>query len=280
MAVSTFGAVRGGLMASLRNTGDPDNSQNVMCRFRPPFRYDDGLGVAAAVTDAAINVLTDAEGNTFAVRLEQAFAAAAPQVSAHDRGAAIALDASGDDGFSIDLGYGAVTAEIDNSRGRFVIGTAEPFYLKVTLEIGDVSDADQVAVGFVVGGHPADGLLDTYTDYAVLNVDNGQINIETRLNSGTASVTDTTQDMIDWTTAGDTFALEVRVDKGGKVNFLINGAEPTVDVTNFTFDDADSVNAVLTVLADADSDPTVIVHAWESGFLSSRGPDSITDLED
>jgi hypothetical protein len=134
----------------------------------------------------------------------------------------------------------------------------------------------------VKGGFPDGGLYTSCTDYAVLNVNAGNIKIETNLNSGTPSVTDTTQDIGDYGTTGDVYDLEVRVNSGGKVNFLINGAEPTVDVTSFTFDSGDTVNAIFNVaLAGAGAgDPTVVLHEWESGFLSSRGPDSIFDLED
>ncbi len=294
MAVTSFGAVRGGLLASLRlrkateTQQEPDNSKNVMARFRPPFTHTTGLGVAAAVTDAAINVLTDGDGNSFEVRSELAFADggfSAPQVAIHTRGASMKIDSSGDDGIAMDLGHGPFGSEVVNCKGAFVIGTDEDFYLRVRLEIGDVSSTDQVAVGFVGGvtgesGWPVDGLLDTYGNYAVLNVDNGTVNIETRLNTGTASVTATGTSIVDYTTTGDVYDLEVRVSKGGAVNFLINGAEPSTDITGFTFDSTDTVNAVFMALADADDAPVIVIHEWESGYLSSRGPDSIGDLED
>jgi hypothetical protein len=209
--------------------------------------------------------------------------ASAPYLSAHARGLVIALDASDtNDGAWLDLGYGLSGSELANSRGAFVVGTDDDFYLRVRLDIGDVSDTAVCAVGFVKGGFPDGGLYTSCTDYAVLNVNAGDIKIETRLNSGSASVTDTTQNIGDYGTTGDVYDLEVRVNSGGKVNFLINGAEPTVDVTSFTFDSGDTVNAVFSVaLAGAGAgDPTVVLHEWESGFLSSRGPDSIFDLED
>lgn len=287
MGITNFGAVSAGLLGSLRkenslsetgDVNDPNNSKNVFSRFRPPFTYTDGLGGAAATTDAAINVLTDGEGNSFNVRLEQAFAGSAPQAAVHARGVHLQMDATAADGIAMDLGYGNTGSEQANCRGAFIVGTADPFYLRVRLDIGDVSDSSQVAVGFVRNGWPVDGTLDTYTDYAVLNVDSGTINIETRLNSGTASVTSTTQTVADYASTGDVFELEVRVDGSGNVNFIIDGAEPTVDVTNFSFDATDTVNAVLLVLSDAESSPTVVVHEWESGYLSSRGLTGITDV--
>ena len=295
MAVSSFGAVSGGLLASLRQrvatetSADADNSKNVMSRFRPPYTYTDGLGGAASVLDAGIAKLVDGEGNGFDIRLEQAFTDggySAPQVLSRARGLQVLIDSSGDDGYAMDLGHGVFGSEIANAKSAFVIGTDEDFFLRVRLEIGTVAAADQVAVGFVGGvtgesGWPVDGDLDTYGNYAVLNVDAGTVNIETRLNTGTASVTATGTSIVDFTTTGDVYDLEVRVAKGGAVNFLINGAEPSVDVTGFVFDSTDTVNAVFMVLADAsDDDPDIIIHEWESGYLSSRGPDTILDLED
>lgn len=291
MAVTSFGAVRGGLMASLRQGSDfkaqgaaeaPDNAKNVMSRFRPPFTFSDGVAGTAVTTSGAVNVLTDGEGNAFSCFVLGEFSGTAPQVAAHDRGALIQLDASAtNDGLTVDLGYGLTGSEIDNCRGSFVVGTDDAFYIRVRLDIGDVSDSGQVAVGFVKDGTPTTGLLDDHSDYAALNVNNGDILIETRLNAGSASVTDTTDDVVDFATTGDVHDLEVRVSDSGKVNFLIDGAEPTVDVTNFAFDSGDRVNAVV-IVADllAAGDPTVVLHEWESGFLSARGPDSIVDLED
>lgn len=288
MGLTQFGAVQGGLLASLRkeNSGaqsadvnDPDNSKNVFSRFRPPYFYADGIGGAASTSDAGINQFRDGEGNAFDIRLEQAHAGGTIGTK-HDRGLNLGLDATGGDGVAVDLGYGASASEIDNCRGRFVIGTDQDFYLRVRLEIGDVSDTSMCAVGFVgnAAGWTDDGNLDTYGNYAALNVDGGTINIETRLNTGTASVTSTTDTVADWSSTGNVVDLEVRVSSAGAVNFLINGAEPTVDVTSFTFDSTDVVNAVFILISDVDSDPGVVLHEWESGYLSSRGLTGISDV--
>ena len=278
-------------MASLRQgSGEsrgssqaPDNSKNVFTYFRPPFTSTDGVGGVHPVTTGAVGVLTFGNGLQMSSTVIGEASASAPFVSAHARGLVAALDASDtNDGWWLDLGYGLSGAEVANSAGAYVIGTDDAFYLRVRLDIGDVSDTAICTVGFVKGGFPDTGLYTACTDYAVLNVNAGDIKIETRLNTGTASVTDTTQNVADYTTTGDVYDLEVRVSASGAVNFLINGAEPTVDVTNFTFDTGDTVNAVFSVaLAGAGAgDPTVVLHEWESGFLSSRGPDTIFDLED
>jgi hypothetical protein len=287
--VTEYSAIKAGLMASLRaglgetrgESAAPDNSKNVFTYFRPPFTSTDGIGGVHAATTGAVGVLTFADGNHMSSTVIGDASASAPHISAHARGLIIALDASDtNDGAWLDLGYGLSGSENANSRGAFVIGTDDAFYLRVRLDIGDVSDTARCYVGFVKGGFPDGGLVTSCSDYAVLNVNAGDIYIETRLNGGTASTTDTTQDVLDYGTTGDVYDLEVRVSLAGKVNFLINNAEPTVDVTNFTFDSADTVNAVFSVaLAGAGAgDPTVVLHEWESGFLSARGLETISDL--
>lgn len=272
---TSYNAIRAGLGASLRLDR---NKKYVYEDFYGPYLNFEEDSTAAVVTDAAINTVITARGNLFQYRLEQAFAGTPPQVQPGTYGALLVVDAAGDDGIGLDLGYGAASSEDANSRGAFVVGTEEAFFLRVKLMIADVSDSDQVAVGFVKGGWPADGLIDTYTDFALFNIDNGDIKIETRLNSGTASETDTTDDVADHGSSEDNAVeLEVRVDAGGVVTFLVDGAAPTTNVTGFEFDD-DTVNAVVLCINDAAGDPGVEILEWESGYLSSRGLTGVSDL--
>jgi hypothetical protein len=250
----------------------------VFDNFRGPFLNFEEDSTDAVVTDAGINTVVTSTGNLFQYRLEQAFAGTPPQIQPGTYGALIVLDAADNDGLTLDLGYGAAGAVDARSRGVFTVGTDEAFFVRVKLMVADVSDADQIFVGFVVGGHPVDGLLDTYTDYAGLNIDNGDIKVETRLNSGTAGAVDTTQNVIDHASSTDNaVTLEVRVSAGGVCTFLVNGAAPTTDVTGFEFDD-DAVNAVVTVLNDAAGDPGVEILEWESGLLRARGLTGVADL--
>ena len=254
---TTFNAIRAGLGASRRMD---INDRYVFSKFYGPLRYTlrevgapDGI---ALVSDAAINALSTADGQKFEVRLEQATDVGVFAVT-HARGLSLALDVTDNEGCSVDLGYGAASAETARSMGAFTIGTDADFFLRMIVEIGDVSDLDQVAVGFAVGGHPVDGLINTYSDMAFLNVDNGDIKLETRLNSAGDAAVDSTQNVVDWAAAGNEVELEVRVSANGTVKFLIDGAAPTVDVTGFQFDDGDVVNAVFTCLADAGGTPAL-----------------------
>ena len=62
--------------------------------------------------------------------------------------------------------------------------------------------------------------LSSYTDYAVMNVNAGAIYTQTRLASGSAVNTDSTQDVAD----GVSVTLEIRVNQFGVVQFLLNEA--------------------------------------------------------
>jgi hypothetical protein len=73
--------------------------------------------------------------------------------------------------------------------------------------------------------------LDDYDEMAVLNVISGNITIETILNGGSTTSTDTTDN---WADAA-THELEVRVSAAGVVTYKIDDAAPTVTAA-FTFD--------------------------------------------
>ena len=259
-----FNAVRGGLGASKRMD---INAQYAFNNFTDDILYTDGLGGAAGATDADVNQL-QVGAHCFQVRLEQAVTGAV--FALDDTGLVITSDDTDNEGFEINLGRTQTAADTTvwlNSKGAFKVGTDAAFFVRVKLSIADVSDSDQIAVGFSVGSYVADGLINTYTDMAVLNVDSGDIKAETRLNSAADAAVDTTQNVAD---AG-TITLEVRVDGAGKVKFLIDGAKPTTDITDFTFDDADVVHAFYSQLNAGAGDPAVTLIEWESGHMSARG---------
>ena len=262
-----FRAVKAGLGASLRQD---INERYVYTQFRGPFSYTDGIGGAPGTADTDVNTLM-AGGYGWNVRLEQISTNGTAAVGTTNDGLLLLVDSSSNDGLELNLGRtqsASDTTVNTNSLGAFTIGTDAPFFLRVKLDIGDVSAADQIAVGFSVGSYPADGAIAIYTDMAALNVDAGNIMSESRLNSGTAVATDSTQNVAD---AGQP-VLEIRVSGSGRCQYLIDGAAPTTQIATFTFDDADVVHAFVSILVDAeDLDPQVTVMEWESGFLASRG---------
>lgn len=132
------------------------------------------------------------------------------------------------------------------TRMQFTVGVAgdlgDAFYLKVKLDVPDVSEYDVAAVGFRKLAAYADvaeaaDMGTAYEDVAALNINAGDIYTVTRLAGGTATLTDTTDNQAD---AGQS-TLEVYVSSAGVVTFKIDGAAPTVNTNTLTLTD----NAVM-----------------------------------
>jgi hypothetical protein len=142
---------------------------------------------------------------------------------------------------------------------RFVVGTDAAFYAEAKIKVADVSGTDDLAFGFrKVEAYQAN--IDDYDEMAVLNVISGDINIETILNGGTTTTTDTTDNLAD---AG-TVSLKVLVSAAGVVTYQIDGAAPTATAA-FTFDDGEVVVPFLYFLQDTDIAGTVELIHWECG---------------
>ena len=96
------------------------------------------------------------------------------------------------DGIGIEFGHGVLsTAPIE-----FTIGTSPAFFVKCRFDIPDVSEYDVAAVGFrkqaAYGNITTAATLNAYTDLACLNVNAGNIEINTELNNAGLTTTDTT----------------------------------------------------------------------------------------
>lgn len=147
--------------------------------------------------------------------------------------------------------FGAATAgSTADTKGRhqFTIGGTGPdtsFFLKVVLQIQDVSGAAELAVGW----REAEALqaaIDNYTDMAVLNVQAGVINVETILNNAATVTTNSGQTVAD---AG-IVTLEVRVI-GARVAYFVNN-NPLVGIPEYNFAAGLSVVPMLHFLQAAD----------------------------
>ena len=139
------------------------------------------------------------------------------------------------------LGYQFTTCHriwkgIENVNSFTIGGPA--FYAKHTFKIGNVSGLDYCMFGFRLKSqaHIADPKA-TYTDYACLDVDAGDIKVETALNDSTATPTDTTDNWAD----GEIHELAVYVSSAGAATFKIDGQDPTVNSHTLTFDGGDVV---------------------------------------
>jgi len=166
----------------------------------------------------------------------------------------VALDQTDNDGAEFTMGITAF------NKHSYTIDT-DAFYAIWKFTIAVVAGTDDFAVGFRAD-EAYDGTLLNYIDYAVLNVQAGDIIIETDLNNGgTPDATDTTDDWADT----ETHTLEVYVDITGAVTYKIDGAAPTVTKA-FTFDTGDVVVPFFHFLqANAAQTGVVIWHSFECG---------------
>ena len=149
------------------------------------------------------------------------------------------------------LGYQFVTCHRSfkgiEGKNSFTIG-GPAFYAKHRFKIGNVSGLDYCMFGFRLKSqaHIADPKA-TYTDYASLDVNAGDIYVETALNNTTATPTDSTDNWAD----GEVHTLEVYVSNAGASTFKIDGSSPTVNTHTHTFDAGDVVTVFGAFMKDA-----------------------------
>lgn len=159
-----------------------------------------------------------------------------------------------------DIGTEVTQGITANSRAAFTVGTSGAFYAKCTFSIADVSGTDDCAFGFRKA-EAYQAAIDDYDEMACLNVISGDITIETILNGGATSATDTTEDWAD----GAEHTLEVYVSAGGVVTFKIDGDVPGTTAA-FTFDDDEVVVPFFYFLHDSDLAGAVTLSDWEVGL--------------
>jgi hypothetical protein len=169
-------------------------------------------------------------------------------------------DVTGDDTENDGNEYGfGITA---NSRAAFTART-DQFYTELKMTISDVSDFDSCLVGFrKIEAYQA--AYTSYTDMAAFDVISGDIKTRTVLNSGTDTVTDTTQN---WADAA-THTLGVYVDEDGYVTYAVDGVEITDQslAPQFRLDSADVMVPFLYFLKAASPQAgTMILSRWEVG---------------
>jgi len=157
------------------------------------------------------------------------------------------------------------------TRGTFTVGTDAPFYFALKFTIADVSGTDDCLVGFRKAEAYQTG-PDAYDEWAALNVISGDINIETELNGGGTTTTDTTDNWTD----GQTKTLMVICDSDGSLSqdgtvgkcyYFIDGLAPTTDATTrYKFDSGEIVIPFFFMLHATTSPGINTLKLWESGF--------------
>ena len=166
----------------------------------------------------------------------------------------VGLDQTDNDGVEFCLGINAA------NKGAFVVGTSGAFFAKLQFSIADVSGTDDCAFGFhKVEAYQAN--IDDYDEMAAMNVISGNITLETILNAGATTSTDTTDD---WADAA-THELKVLVSAAGVVTYQIDGMPPTT-VAAFTFDDAEVVVPFFYFLHASDVAGAIILKSFECGL--------------
>lgn len=166
----------------------------------------------------------------------------------------ISMDQTNNDG--VEFGNGIETG----MGASYTVGTDPAFFAKCKFSIADVSGTDDCAFGFrKLEAYQAN--IDDYDEMACLNVISGDIKIETILNNGATSTTDTTNNWAD----AETHTLEVYVSGTGVVTYKIDGAAPTTTAT-FTFDTGEVVIPFFYFLHDSDVAGAVVLQEWEVGL--------------
>jgi hypothetical protein len=138
---------------------------------------------------------------------------------------------------------------------RFTVGK-QAFEASLKFSIADVSGTDDCAFGFAkVEAHAA--AIDNRDEQAVLNVISGDIYIETILNNGSTTSTDTTENWADT----ETHELTVKVSAAGVVTYKIDGSAPDT-TASFTFDSGEVVTPCFYQLQASDLSGAIVLQKF------------------
>lgn len=170
----------------------------------------------------------------------------------------VGLDITGDltdnDGFEVTLGVLGATGT------PFVIGDDPAFYACATIKITDVSGSDELMFGFR-RAEPFQAVMTSYADYAAIGNVSGDIKLETEVNAGGTTTTDTTANWAD----AETRQLCEYVTAAGVATYKIDGAAPSTTAA-FTFDDGDPVVVYVYLRHDADIAEATAITKLEVGY--------------
>jgi hypothetical protein len=210
-------------------------------------------GAAASGTDAAVNVVH------FHTCAFECLNIGAQTVTAPP------LSLTGADfGYTQTTGRGIELTHGITGRGPgHLIAGHEAGFLRATFQIEDVSGTAVCALGFrVAAAYNADHTA--YTEYALLNVNAGQLGTQTRKASGTAAVIVQAPTWAD----GEFHTLTLNVTSSGTVTFDFDQQElPIADVFQFT---ANGILVPFFHFIQAADLTAVIFSEWECGYKNER----------
>ena len=225
---------------------------------------EDVVAVAPAGAGAATGTTGDTNlwvsgGDIYKVHVKGTQTLLGPTHSAS--GLDVSLDQTDNDG--VEIAFGGITAL---GKHAFTVDTDEDFFARLKFSIADVSGTDDCAFGFRKA-EAFQAAIDNYDEMAALNVISGNITRETILNNNATVAVDTGLNWAD----GETHTLEVRIVKGGKARFYVDGVDYTADAgAAFTFDSGEVVVPFFYFLHASDVAGAVNLKEFECGYLSDK----------
>lgn len=169
-------------------------------------------------------------------------------------------DNTAGDGIELCMGQTAL------SPMAFTIGSDAAFFLQAVFKVEDVSGTNPLIIGFRKV-QAFNATLSSYTDFATIGIvgtaNPNTIKLQTQVNTGGVTTTDTTQTVAD----GSTTQLKVKVSSTGVVTYELNYATPTV-VAAFTFDTGDVVIPFIRFTEAADVTTQAACNYLECGYQS------------
>lgn len=217
------------------------DGRNLGLYFSEPFDQGAGTisilehdGTAFSGTASANNVLYLTRGNRMVAFPLGAGQTASPGLIAGG------LDMTGDS--ANNEGYELVSHVAAATGSPLIIGEAPDFYFSVTFTLGDVSDTDDFHCG-LRKVEAVEAGVDDYTDVASLciitSANPAAVQTCTAEDNAAMGEVDTTDTLADDTETTWRFNVD---SSSGDVEFLADGATPTVPVTTFDFDLGDAVH--------------------------------------
>lgn len=154
--------------------------------------------------------------------------------------------------------------------GAFTVGSDRSFYARTQITIADASGVDEFLFGFRKQ-QAYQTAHTSYTDYAAIGIvtsaNPADVQVKTRLNSGTAVAVDTTKNWADT----ETHTVEVQVTDQGYARFYFDGQQPPLTKTDHQFDSGDVLTWFLFWIYATTTPGTVHMKFLEFGYVPRRG---------
>lgn len=182
----------------------------------------------------------------------------APKIDAF--GLNLVQDNTAGDGIELCMGQTAL------SPMAFTVGEDSAFFLQAVFKVQDASGTNPLIIGFRKV-QAFNSTLSSYTDFATIGIvgtsNPNKVELQTQLNTGGVTTTDTTDTVAD----GATIEFRINVSSSGVVTYEYNYQEPTV-VAAFTFDSGDIVIPFIRFTEAADITTQASINYLECGFQS------------